>query len=144
MGAQVVKCFANSGSSNILGMSSLTIFPSNDLAVDAICRALGITNAAERRLRCLGHILNLAAKAFLFGKDVEDALDFEVAEFAKDKIEVRQALELLLFWRKLHNLILWISRTPERVEAFMKTTIDEAEASNGKLLLSASTYLLIS
>lgn len=29
-----------------------------------------------RRLRCLGHVLNLAAKAFLYGKDV-DTLDLE-------------------------------------------------------------------
>jgi hypothetical protein len=62
---------------------------SNNLAVDTIYRALDITNAAERRLRYLKHILNLAAKAFLFGKDIKNTLDFEVAEFAKDKIKVR-------------------------------------------------------
>jgi hypothetical protein len=114
----------------------------NDTAVEAICKKLGLADAVHRRLRCLGHVINLAAKAFLFGKDVE-SFDFEISEFAMEKLEVRQALELLVFWRKkgplgkLHNLILWICRTPERAEAFMKTTIDEAEARNGKFAFSA-------
>lgn len=89
MGAQVVKVLREFEIEQHIGYFISDNVPSNDLAVDAICRTLGIANAAERRLRCLGHILNLTAKAFLFGKDVEDALDFEVAEFAKDRIEVR-------------------------------------------------------
>jgi hypothetical protein len=65
----------------------------NDLAVEAICRELKLPNPATRRLRCIGHVLNLSAKGFLFGKD-EGSFDFEIAEMAKLKIEVRQALEL--------------------------------------------------
>ena len=41
---------------------------SNDTYVAEILHALGIKDTVERRrLRCLGHIINLAAKAFLFG-----------------------------------------------------------------------------
>jgi hypothetical protein len=52
---------------------------SNDLAVDAFCRELKLKNSKARRLRCLGHVINLAAKAFLFGKE-EECFDFEVSE----------------------------------------------------------------
>lgn len=39
----------------------------NDTAVAAICRELNLANPARRRLRCLGHIINLSAKDLLFG-----------------------------------------------------------------------------
>jgi hypothetical protein len=89
---------------------------SNDLAVEALCGELKLKNLKARRLRCLGHVINLAAKAFLFGKE-EGYFDFEVSELRKMKIAERQALELLVFWRKkgpigkLHNLINWIRNT---------------------------------
>jgi hypothetical protein len=46
---------------------------SNDTCLRAICRKLrpDIKDPDARRVRCLGHILNLAAKAFLFRKDAE-------------------------------------------------------------------------
>ncbi|KAJ0126920.1 hypothetical protein HZ326_29975 [Fusarium oxysporum f. sp. albedinis] len=59
----------------------------------------------ERRIRCVGHILNLSAKAFLEG-DSSDIFDSHIAE--KDQKKER---ELLCEWRKrgplgkLHNLI---------------------------------------
>jgi hypothetical protein len=36
----------------------------NDTAVAAICRELNLADPARRRLRCLGHIINLSAKGF--------------------------------------------------------------------------------
>ena len=48
----------------------------NDTAVDIVLRTCLPTLTAaqrhQRRLRCWGHILNLAAKAFLFGKNPQD------------------------------------------------------------------------
>ena len=48
----------------------------NDTCIDIIVRTLLPTFTAEqrrqRRLRCWGHIINLAAKAFLFGKNPDD------------------------------------------------------------------------
>jgi hypothetical protein len=45
----------------------------NDTCWRAICRKLrsDIKEPDSRRVRCLWHILNLAAKAFLFGKDAD-------------------------------------------------------------------------
>lgn len=54
--------------------------PANDLAVGKILSKNAIPEKVEqRRLQCLGHIVNLAAKAFLFGKDTEafEAEDYE-------------------------------------------------------------------
>ena len=43
---------------------------SNDTCVREILRKLRPDlNAKNRRLRCFGHIVNLAAKAFLFGNE---------------------------------------------------------------------------
>ncbi|KAK2468861.1 hypothetical protein H9L39_19453 [Fusarium oxysporum f. sp. albedinis] len=73
----------------------------------------------ERRIRCVGHILNLSAKAFLEG-DSSDIFDSHIAE--KDQKKER---ELLCEWRKrgplgkLHNLVHWIRRSPQRRELFL-------------------------
>jgi hypothetical protein len=110
---------------------------SNDSAVNFTCESLKIKNAVQRRLRCLGHVINLAAKAFLFGND-EGSFDFEISKLAHLRLEVRQALETLAFWRKrgpigrLHNIIIWIQRTPQRRQQFMNVTIDCASIRNGQ------------
>lgn len=110
---------------------------SNDWAVFHTCEELKLGDSDDRRLHCLGHIINLAARACLFGKDSE-SFDFEVSERAKMRLEVRQALETLAFWRrkgpigKLHNIIIWILRTPQRTQAFGKITIDLPGVRNGQ------------
>jgi hypothetical protein len=52
---------------------------SNDTCVKEILKFLGINDTVERRrLRCIGHIINLAAKDFFFGSDpksFEDAVE---------------------------------------------------------------------
>jgi hypothetical protein len=66
-----------------------------------------------RRLRCLGHVINLAAKAFLFGTEY-DAFEKDIKS-TKEKSELLQELKL---WRKrgpvgrLHNIITYICRSP--------------------------------
>jgi hypothetical protein len=49
----------------------------------------------SRRVRCLGHIINLAAKAFLFGKDADA---FEEESETKKKLCKLEAVREL--WRK--------------------------------------------
>ena len=75
-----------------------------------------------RRLRCLGHVINLAAKAFIYGKDFD--------AFEKDVENVRENSELLKeldVWRKrgpvgkLHNVIVFICRSPQRRQKFADT-----------------------
>jgi hypothetical protein len=83
---------------------------SNDLVIKAFYKYLKIKNAFTRRLKYLRHVINLAIKAFLFNKEKE-SFNFEISELNTMKFAERQALELLVFWRKkspidkLHNLI---------------------------------------
>ena len=93
---------------------------SNDTCVRVVLQRLRPDlNPIHRRLRCLGHVLNLGAKTFLFGQETEA---FEA------EITLQQALEddikELQLWRKrgavekLHNIVTFIRRTPQRREAF--------------------------
>lgn len=66
-------------------------------------------DANERRLRCIGHIINLIAKAFIFGNKSESfEADVAIAE-STNNLEITMKL-----WRKqevigkLHNLIRFI------------------------------------
>ena len=88
------------------------------------------------RSRCLGHIINLAAKAFIFGKNVEA---FEtVADSVNDSTPwdapaMRTAQDA---WRKkgaigkIHNIVVVIRISPQRKEAFKK--IHVGDISDGK------------
>lgn len=86
----------------------------NDVTIDLILQSLrpDIPQPEARRVRCLDHIINLAAKAFLFGGDKESFEDVEIGHSAP-----MTALEAeIAFWRskgplgKLHNLIVYIRR----------------------------------
>jgi hypothetical protein len=114
---------------------------SNDHTVRVTCEVLGLPNWKQRRLRCIGHIINLVAKQFLFGRD-EGSYDFEIDPTARMRLDVRQALEILRFWRKkgpigkLHNLIIWIQGSTQRIEAFKKITTDHPEERDSELSFS--------
>jgi hypothetical protein len=79
---------------------------------------LRATDWKQRRLRCMGHIINLIARQILFGDD-PDAFETGVSMAQDPKVE------LLLWWRqgpvgKLHNIVIWISRSSQRVQRFLK------------------------
>ena len=90
----------------------------NDTAIQAILRDLypDIKDPDGRRVRCLSHIINLVAKAFLFGKDIESL------EIHKDrpKTEIKELLEIRQDWLdhgpygKLHKTIEFIKDSPQR------------------------------
>lgn len=74
-----------------------------------------------RRMRCYGHILNLVARAFLFGKDAESF------ERESDINCIRGLAEQDLdHWRakgpigKLHNIVKFIRSSPQRSEHFKR------------------------
>jgi hypothetical protein len=73
------------------------------------------------RLRCMGYIINLIVKAFLFGTDL-DAFELEAATTHDLQQEERQ----LKHWRKcgpigkLHNIVMFIRKSPRRIEDFQK------------------------
>jgi hypothetical protein len=75
----------------------------------------------HHRLRCNGHIINLVAQAFLFSTD-KDAL---LEENNQDTSYLPTELEMEN-WRqkgplgKLHNIVVYIQRSPQRLAAFLK------------------------
>ena len=77
----------------------------------------------QRRIRCFGHIINLSARAFLFGKN-PDAFEVEDAM----NISLERHLEKSEAWRKqgpvgkLHNIATWIKRSPQRIARFKKVS----------------------
>jgi hypothetical protein len=74
------------------------------------------------RVRCLGHILNLGAEAFLEGKSkgLFDQEEHESDEFTEVQGRLGE-------WRKrgplgkLHNVVTWIRGSPQRRQAFLGT-----------------------
>ena len=95
----------------------------NDTCLREICRKLrpDIKDPDSRRVRCLGHILNLAAEAFLFGTDSESFQEETNQKRSKAHIE-----ELRKLWRKkgpigrFHNTVLHIRVSLERREEFLE------------------------
>jgi hypothetical protein len=116
----------------------------NDLAIKIILQRLrpDIRHPEKRRVRCLGHIINLAAKAFLFGND---PASFEAKASNADELTYLEAQ--LDFWRKkgskgkLHNLVYFIRRTSQRRERFSECcrvanfTNNEVEGIFPKIIL---------
>jgi hypothetical protein len=106
----------------------------NDTVINSLCDLLGL-EARSRRLRCLGHIINLAVKAFLYGKNTE-SFEVEISDLDLKKLEEKHYLELLAAWRKkgpvgkLHNIVIWIRRTPQRRQIFKSIEIKEGISSS--------------
>lgn len=95
---------------------------SNDTLINIISEALlknhGVDyNPHQHRLRCLGHVINLSAQAFLFGKAVDDY------EYPGETY-VSPSDEQLKQWRrlgplgKLHNINIYIMGSTQRVQHF--------------------------
>ncbi|KAL1581732.1 hypothetical protein WHR41_09424 [Cladosporium halotolerans] len=72
--------------------------------------------SAERHVRCAGHVLNPVAAAVLFWKDL-DAFETKLQDLNVEEHE-------LMKWRKkgpagkLHNVVRYITGSPQRIEAF--------------------------
>jgi hypothetical protein len=114
--------------------TSLPTTAPNDTAVAAICRELNLADPARRRLRYLGHIINLSAKDLLFGKE-EGSSDFEVSEMAKVKMEMRQALELLapeVSHQQVAQSHSLDPERPQRIQKFKDLTTEETDARNSR------------
>jgi hypothetical protein len=95
-------------------------------------------DARTYRSRCFGYIINLAAKAFIFSKDIaafKDSLKFEDETAPPDSDKMKAAQEE---WRKkgavgkFHNVIIFIRSSPQRREAFKRCLVDDT--NGGKYL----------
>lgn len=110
---------------HMLGVFNCDNVSAND---EAIRYALSVLDPAERdpssrRARCIGHIINLAAKDFLFGKNIDE---FEL-DIAGEEQSVNDSVKMRIIqdrWRrrgpigKLHNIIAFIRSSPQRRAAF--------------------------
>jgi hypothetical protein len=94
---------------------------SNDTCMTSLYRLLSPEMTEEdvrnHRTRCFGHVVNLAARAFLWGED-PDSFEREAFTEAAFQVEERE----LRLWRKrgvvgkLHNLIRFVRASPQRRE----------------------------
>jgi hypothetical protein len=107
-----------------IGYFTLDNASNNDSMLQSIASRLanvGIDfNPVERRIRCLGHVINLVVKSFLWGENaeaVEHDLDEAAAAPQEELAELRR-------WRqrgplgKLYNCIRYVLRTPQRRDRF--------------------------
>lgn len=95
----------------------------NDRLIKVVTQALEkdelYYNYHQRRLQCNSHIINLAVQAFLLGKVVEDYEYPDTLRSAPNNKQIDQ-------WRKLgplgklHNIIIWIMESTQRIQAFKK------------------------
>jgi hypothetical protein len=119
---------------------------SNDTCLEHLIREM-VPNATdedidERRLRCWGHILNLVAKAFLFGTDADA---FELEDEANATPE--RAQEQLKAWRKkgpvgkLHNIVVFIRASTQRKELFKNISLASIEEIDGMLVNGDTKHL---
>ena len=104
-----------------LGYFVLDNTPNNDTTLQELAKTMGF-DPKTKRLRCIGHVLNLIAKAYLFGQDVSD---FEKI-FKEQGLSGRRKM-----WRdrgelgKLHNLVAHVMASGKRSDLF--TALQETE-----------------
>jgi hypothetical protein len=90
---------------------------SNSTCLDWLALEFGFSKD-EAWIRCVGHILNLVAQSVLFGKD-EAAFEDDLVNHTLEELQLKA-------WRKrgplgkLHNLIYWICRSPQRNERLIE------------------------
>lgn len=110
---EVCKILEAFGVEDKVGYAVLDNASNNDTAMEAVGGQLGFLGHS-RRCRCIGHTINLAAKALLFGHNpdaFEELLSGERA-FTKDEYAI---------WRdkgpvgKLHNMVVDIDRSDRYV-----------------------------
>lgn len=122
-----------------LGYFTIDNAESNDICLNVVLNTIlpdaPEAEIQERRLRCWGHVLNLVAKAFLFGKDA-DAFEME----DNTNTTLRREQEQLEAWRKqgpvgkLHNIVVFIRRSTQRRELFKRISNLELDDIDGLLL----------
>ena len=115
---------------------------SNDTAIEAVLTELRPElSTPARRSRCLGHIINLAAKAFLFGQDTSAFERATALEDENEPLDAQVMRDAQKAWRqrgtvgKLHNVIIFIRSSPQRREAFKKVQISDSTVDSKLLSL---------
>jgi hypothetical protein len=135
MSAEVIKLILDFEISERLGCFQSDNPAYNDNTVREV---LAKVNPKEkdpdsRRVRCIGHVINLGARDFILGQDIE-VFKHAVAGGAKGWKKSKVALEVAQeAWRrkgpvgKLHNIISFIRGSVQRTEQFRKTAVDDKD-----------------
>ena len=120
---------------NKLGYFVMDNASNNDMLVEHLgdmLREVSILfNPIRRRLRCLGHVINLVVQDFLFGKSSDDVSYINTEPDLPDVVIPSD--DELDIWRKagpmgkLHNIVVYICRSDQRRQRFK-------ELSNGLIL----------
>jgi hypothetical protein len=128
MAALLLKVFRDYKIGARIGFFILDNASTNDVCVDLILRKLyprmNAKQRRRRRLRCLGHVINLAAQAFLFGRKSQEALEELDLAYRRHDFDA-----IAKVWRKqgvlgrLHNIVRYIRMTPQRRAEWRKTVI---------------------
>jgi hypothetical protein len=108
---------------NKLGCFVLDNAGNNDTCIKTLARTWSWkdSDVPRRRLRCIGHIINLVAQAFVLGEKQTEFEEVLHAEQNDLELEGRQKL-----WNicgpigKLHYIVVYILRTPQRRAAFKR------------------------
>ena len=130
---------------DLIGYFMLDNASSNDTAVELIlkelCPWMSSKQRRHRRLRCLGHIINLCCQAFLMGRNCDKYLaKLEKHHLRGDYAKVEE------LWRKfgclgrLHNLVRYIRLTPQRREEFAAIVVGgDLSAFDGLELIQSNS-----
>ncbi|RYP68175.1 hypothetical protein DL771_006825 [Monosporascus sp. 5C6A] len=126
--AEILDVLDTYGIKEKIGYFTLDNAKNNDTAMEVIGGELGF-NGAYRRGRCVGHTLNLSAKALLFGHDIEA---FEACIYGEEALTMAEH-EL---WRKkgpvgkLHNLVVIVHRSDKLTNMLRAIQADQIAASD--------------
>jgi hypothetical protein len=111
------KLFDELKITSMLGYSISDNATNNDTALDSLSdmlfdKADVFYNAASRRLRCLGHIINLVVKTLLFGSNISSIENTGAANSNAERNFYTGAIG------KLHHIVHHIRMTPQRRDLF--------------------------
>ena len=111
-----------------MGYFTLDNAGNNDTAMEVIAGELGF-DSTQRRVRCIGHIINLVVKALLFGKDAkafEETIERGelLARAAHDEWMKKGSVG------KVHNWVVWVHRSDlltNLLKEFQQDYIDKSD-----------------
>ncbi|KAK5994467.1 hypothetical protein PT974_04942 [Cladobotryum mycophilum] len=138
----IISEFEDWGISTRLGTIVSDNASNNDTCLQYLFNILDPTmtlvEISERRMRCYGHILNLVARAYLYGENSESFEQESQVHTITDNLDNE-----LNHWRKkgpigkLHNIVRFIRASPQRSAQFKKIVPEEHD-HNDFLLHNAS------
>jgi hypothetical protein len=106
-------------------------------------------SAAERRLHCFGHILNLIARRILYGTGVNVEVGQDTLTMEEETLAIQKERDLIVQWRKLgplgklRNIVTYVRGSPQRIQRFLAIRIHTTEADNEIQTASAAELLLV-